>query len=425
FSNHAGHGGIDRHPAVTSEIAGFMTPEQMGTLESIEAALPTKADDVDVVNLSNALNGHRTSSDHDSRYYTESEIEANFAPISHVGAGGNAHSVVTTLQSGFMDATDKIQLDDHETRVDAIESALPDKADNADVTDLSDALDTHKSSADHDGRYYTESESNDNFAPLSHVGAGGDAHSVATVAQAGFMDSTDKSQIGDHETRIGIIETALPSKADDTDITTLTDALDTHKSSSDHDNRYYTELESDAQYAPIIHVGSVGASHGLANASEHGFISRQMYSLIRNTIHWECIYDYGNDGLASMHYGIISTANGFIWRGKCDDNSTHRISAAIRMINTPMTAAFELYHQIGNVTIETGPRISLEDWVGHPTGIPGGRRYLVELYPDSFTNIQIEVTGSDDVGFSLSIFPGDDRQICYAVDPDRVGKPIV
>ena len=425
FSNHAGHGGVDRHPAVTSEDAGFMTPGHMGMLESIDAALPLKADDVDVVNLSNALNGHRTSSDHDGRYYTESESDDNFAPIGHVGAGGNAHSVATTSQAGFMDGVDKIQLDDHESRVDAIEIILPDKADNTDVTTLSNALDTHKSSADHDGRYYTESESEDNFAPLSHVGSGGSAHSVVSITQSGFMDSTDKVQLNDHESRIDVIETALPGKADDTDITTLTDALDTHKSSSDHDNRYYTESESDAQYAPIIHVGSVGTSHGLASSSEHGFISKQLYSFIRNTIHWECIYDYGNDGLSALPYGIISTANGFIWRGKCDDSSTHRISTALRMINTPMTAAFELYHQIGNVSIETGPRISLEDWVGHPTGIPGGRRYLIDLYPDSFTNIQIEVTGSGDVGFSLNIFPGDDRQICYAVDPDRVGKPIV
>lgn len=425
FSNHAGHGGIDRHPAVTSEDAGFMTPEHMGMLESIDATLPLKADDADLINLSNALSGHRTSADHDDRYYTVSESDVRYAPKPHVGAGGDAHSVATILIPGFMDTADKIQLDDHETRVDAIESALPDKADNTDLVDLSDALDTHKSSADHDGRYYTESESDDSFAPLSHVGAGGSAHSVVTVAQAGFMDSVDKVQLNEHESRIDDIESALPGKADDTDITTLTDALDTHKSSSDHDSRYYTESESDAQYAPIIHVGSVGTSHGLASSSEHGFISRQIYSLIRNTIHWECIYDYGNDGLAALPYGIISTANGFIWRGKCDDNSTHRISTAIRMINTPMTAAFELYHQIGNVSIVTGPRISLEDWVGHPTGIPGGRRYLVDLYPDSFTNIQIEVTGSGDVGFSLNIFPGDDRQICYAVDPDRVGKPIV
>ncbi|MHB0998535.1 MAG: DUF4815 domain-containing protein [Armatimonadota bacterium] len=425
FTNHAGHGGIDRHPAVSMDTAGFMTPEQMETLESIDAVLPTKADDEDLVNLSNALSTHRTSTDHDNRYYTETESDNKYAPISHVGIGGNAHQPVTTEQNGFMSASDKIMIGDHESRIDSVESVLPEKANNTDVTAISDALITHKSSADHDSRYYTETESDSKYAPLPHVGSGGIAHSVATVSSAGFMDSTDKSLLNDHESRIVAVETILPGKADDTDVIAISDALLTHKSSSDHDSRYYTESESDVKYAPIAHVGSAGYAHSLATPSDHGFISKQMYSFLRNTIHWQCIYDYNNDASESMVYGIISTANGIIWRNKCDADSTQRISTKLRSIGTPINASFEFYHMTGNVSMETGPRVSIEDWQIRQSRIPGGKIYNVLLYPDSFTNLLINVTGTGDVCFSLDIFPGDDRQICWDVDSDRDGKPIV
>ncbi|MHB1002106.1 MAG: DUF4815 domain-containing protein [Armatimonadota bacterium] len=425
FNNHAGHGGIDRHPVVTLDNAGFMSPEQMETLESVDAALPTKADDEDLVNLSNAFTVHRTSSDHDNRYYTEAESDGRFAPISHVGSDGDAHQPVTTEQNGFMSASDKIMVDDHELRIDSIESVLPGKADDADVIVVASELDIHKLSADHDGRYYTETESDDRFAPLPHVGSGGIAHSVATVSQAGFMDSVDKTQIGDHESRIVAVETVLPGKADNVSVTAVSDTLVTHKSSSDHDSRYYTESESDAKYTPIAHVGSAGSAHSLASPSDHGFISKQMYNFLRNTIHWDCIYDYGNDGTESMVYGIISTANGMIWRNKCDADSTQRISTKLRSIGTLITASFEFYHMTGNVSMETGPRVSIEDWEIRQSRIPGGKIYNVLLYPDSFTNLIINVTGTGDVCFSLEIFPGDDRQICWDVDSDRDGKPIV
>ncbi|MHB1002057.1 MAG: DUF4815 domain-containing protein [Armatimonadota bacterium] len=425
FTNHVGHGGIDRHPAVNVDTAGFMTPEMLGTLETIDAVIPIKADDEDLVNLSGAFNAHRTSSDHDNRYYTEAESDSKYAPISHVGIGGNAHQPVTTEQNGFMGASDKIMIDDHESRIGSVESVLPDKANNTNVTAVSDSLITHKSSADHDSRYYTETESDGKYAPLPHVGTGGDAHSVATVSEAGFMDGADKALLGNHESRIIAVETVLPGKADNTDVIAISDVLLTHKSSSDHDNRYYTESESDTKYAPIAHVGSAGSSHSIASPSEHGFISKQMYNFLRNTIHWDCIYDYNNDGTESMVYGIISTANGMIWRNKCDADSTQRISTKLRSIGTPITASFEFYHLTGNVTMETGPRVSIEDWEIRQSRIPGGKIYNVLLYPDSFTNLIINVTGTGDVCFSLEIFPGDDRQICWDVDSDRDGKPIV
>lgn len=84
---------------------------------------------------------------------------------------------------------------------------------------------------------------------------------------------------------------------------------------------------------------------------------------------------------------------------------------------------FEFYHMVGTVNMQTGTRISLASSYTPP--VPGGKAYLVDLYPDTFTNVVINVSGSGEVGFALRIFPGDDRQICFDLDPDRAGKAIV
>ena len=332
FADHAGHGGLDRHPAVTSESAGFMTPDQAASLESVEAALPNKAD-------VSALNAHKTSADHDARYYTESESDTRFAPVGHVGSGGNAHA-------------------------------------------------------------------------------------ASTISQGGFMSATDKTQLGDHESRLDSVEATLPGKADDADITALQNSLNTHKSSADHDSRYYTESESDGRFAPVAHVGSAGSAHGLATNSQAGFMPKEISRLLSGIIHWTCWYDYGNDGIGTLPNNVISGPSGTIWRGKCDSNSSHRLYAMLRATGTPITAVFELYHLTGTVTMETGGRVQLADPAYHPSTVPGSKIYYVQLYPDSFTSFSILVSGSGEVGFSLSIFPGDDRQICYEVDPERAGKPI-
>ncbi|MHB9038769.1 MAG: DUF4815 domain-containing protein [Armatimonadota bacterium] len=414
LANHIGHGGIDRHPAVSSESAGFMTPEQLTDLES-------KAENTDLTALSGALNTHKTSADHDGRYFTETESNANFAPKSHVGSGGTAHSNATTSTAGFMAAADKTQLGDHETRVDAIEAALPGKADDADVTAVSNALNTHKSSSDHDGRYYTETESNANFAPNSHVGTGGTAHSAATISQAGFMAAADKTQLGDHETRIVAVETELPEKATEVELQVVATAFTWHRTSNDHDGEYYPKAESDARFTPIAHVGATGSAHGLATASADGFIAKELCGFLKDQIKWDGGYDYGNDYANVLEYGVMSSGNGMIWRGKCDADSTHTLATQLRATSYTITALFEFYHMTGTVTMETGDRVTLGDPGTYPPRVPGGKVYLVQIYTGSFTNAIIHVTGSGDIGFSLNIFPGDDRQICRAFDPGSEG----
>lgn len=332
FTNHIGHGGLDRHPAATEALAGFMTPEQVASLAEHEADLSA---------LSSALTTHKTSPDHDGRYYTEAESDARFAPVSHVGSGGTAqHPAATSGAAGFMSSSDKTNLDGHETRLTSVEAALPGKADDADVTAVVNSLNTHKTSADHDGRYYTEAESDGRFAASAHVGSGGGAHALATVAQAGFLP-------------------------------------------------------------------------------------KEVYEFLARLVFWTGRYDYGNDGIGTLPYSMVSGRDGMVWKGRCDSNSTHSIITAIRVTDSPITAEFEFYHMVGTVTMQTGSRVTLADPGSYPPAVPGGKIYLVDLYPDSFTNAVIQVSGSGEVGFALRIYPGDERQICYDLDPDRAGKAIV
>src|SRR4030067_2893101 len=75
------------------------------------------------------------------------------------------------------------------------------------------ALTTHKTSSDHDGRYFTEGESDARFAPIAEP------------------------------------------------------LLTTHKTSSDHDGRYFTETESDARFAPIAEP--LLTTHKMAATLDH------------------------------------------------------------------------------------------------------------------------------------------------------------
>jgi hypothetical protein len=153
-------------------------------------------------------------------------------------------------------------------------------------------------------------------------------------------------------------------------------------------------------------------------------MAKEISEFMSGIIRWNGSYDYGNDSTGTLPYDMISGPSGMIWRGKCDSGSSHRLSAMLRAVGSPITAIFELYHLTGTVSMETGSRVQLVDPANHPSTVPGSKIYYVQLYPDSFTAFSILVNGSGEVGLSLNIFPGDDRQICYEVDPNRSGKPI-
>lgn len=95
---------------------------------------------------------------------------ADFAPIAHVGSGATAHSAATSASAGFMTTTQVVKLTGIETgaQVNTITSV------NIKVGDV------------------VLTYADVNATPASHVGTGGEQHSVVTSASAGFMASADK-----------------------------------------------------------------------------------------------------------------------------------------------------------------------------------------------------------------------------------------
>ncbi len=230
------------------------------------------------------------------------------------------------------------------------------------------------------------------------------------------LGSNVAATLADHEERIAGVEDGLVTAAG---------ALDTHKTSADHDGRYFTETESDGRFAPIAHVGSAGNAHALADEAAPGFLASETFGFLSSLIRWNGSYDYGGQGTALLPYDVLSGPKGMGWKRTCDGGYYHRLAAVLRAKDAPVTLVIELYHITGQVTILTGSRIQRVDTQNDPPTVPGGHRYEVELDPDSFTEVVITATAGGDTGFSLALTSGSDGLICYDVDPHRAGKPVV
>ena len=117
---------------------------------------------------------------------------ADAAPLSHVGAGGTAHANANATAAGFMSASDKSKLD-------GVEAG----ANNYVHPDSGIAAGSYKT-VTVDAKGHITGGSNPttlagfgitDAAPLSHVGAGSDAHGVVTSTVAGFMSAADKTKL--------------------------------------------------------------------------------------------------------------------------------------------------------------------------------------------------------------------------------------
>ncbi len=114
------------------------------------------------------------------------------------------------------------------------------------IVDAVAALATHKSSADHDGRYYTETEMDTKL--------GGKANSSHTHDDRYYTESEMNTKLDAKVSVADVIDNCtstatnkpLSAKQGKTlwdKIANAVSALATHKSSADHDGRYYTESE--------------------------------------------------------------------------------------------------------------------------------------------------------------------------------------
>ncbi|MDP4146525.1 MAG: tail fiber protein [Bacillota bacterium] len=168
--------------------------------------------------LGAALAAHKTSTDHDSRYFTETELGDTTSGSSGAGKIG------VTAISGLTGAT-----------VQAILEALKAFGDTTNTN-----LTTHKSSGDHDGRYFTQTT----LSSTTSGSSGADKIGAATVS--GYVGNT-----------VQAILAAIGA------------ALAAHKTSTDHDSRYFTETELGDTTSGSSGAGKIGvtAISGLTGAT--------------------------------------------------------------------------------------------------------------------------------------------------------------
>lgn len=132
--------------------------------------------------IQDQLNGKSaTGHTHDDRYYTESESDARFAPISH-----NHASNTINAMTGYSKPSSTSAISTSDTLNSAI-GKLEKALDGKGTSNL--ALGTTSTTAakgdhTHDGRYYTESESDARFAPTGHT------HTTTIAASSGTNELT-------------------------------------------------------------------------------------------------------------------------------------------------------------------------------------------------------------------------------------------
>lgn len=108
-------------------------------------------------------------------------------------------------------------------------------------------LTTHKTSTDHDGRYYTETEITSGYYSKSAI-------DTAFTTRDGNLNThkTSADHDGRYFTETEIATNFYDKGAIDTAFTTRDGYLNTHKASADHDGRYFTEAEVTAAISYAI-----------------------------------------------------------------------------------------------------------------------------------------------------------------------------
>jgi hypothetical protein len=227
-----------------------------------------------------ALTTHKNSNDHDSRYYTEAEMDSIINTLK--GAGwttenlANLQAQIDNLNDMYSTDSERVAainavIADYEAADTNLTTMIENKANQTALDDLAgtgrttetvkgnfDNLETHKASADHDSRYYTEAEIDgflgDKADQAFLVNNYLQKTVLATPTTDGFMAAEDKSKID-----------ALSENAT-FDYTSMNQALIDHKTSADHDGRYYTETEIDNKLSPYdSHIVNSGIHPDVTN----------------------------------------------------------------------------------------------------------------------------------------------------------------
>ena len=144
----------------STAIAGVTGTTVQAQLESLASLLDTEEA---------ALVTHKSSNDHDGRYFTETELGAT------TDSASGADKIGSTAISGVTGATVQAQLESLASLLDTEEAALV----------------THKTSSDHDGRYFTETE----LGATTDSASGADK--IGSTAIEGVTGATVQAQLED------------------------------------------------------------------------------------------------------------------------------------------------------------------------------------------------------------------------------------
>jgi len=178
------------------------------------------------------------------------EAQAPRQRIASVGFAIKALSSESAGQATWADFCNHAEMADVAGDADTLDgvhaSALEESA------EITSAVAAHASSNAHDGRYYTETESDTRFVNAGETNSITSAMIVdGTIAGADITGSYKPAQAAnaDYATQAGNADTVDGLHASDLEESAeITAAVAAHASSAAHDGRYYTETESDARF---------------------------------------------------------------------------------------------------------------------------------------------------------------------------------
>ncbi|MCC5811326.1 MAG: phage tail protein [Ectothiorhodospiraceae bacterium] len=226
--------------------------------------------DSELSSAASALQSYADSAASDAQQaaqgYTDSEIQSHESSRNHPNA--------TTSQPGFMSSGDKSKLNGIEAGAQANPSTTASRTSTSTTTVLQAAgMNNHRTSGDHDGRYYTKAEVED-YADSAASGAQQAAqgytdskvesheasrnHPNATPSQPGLMSSGDKSKLNGIESGAQVNPPTTASRTSSSTSTVLQAAgMNNHRTSGDHDGRYYTQSQIDSMISGVTERAGV------------------------------------------------------------------------------------------------------------------------------------------------------------------------
>ena len=173
----------------------------------ITGDIETQTDLVGLVGdaVADGIAAHEAAADPHPQYLTSAEGAAAYAPISHTHAASDVTSGTFPIArlpvaaSGVTSSTEVVRADDSRLSDARTPTAHTHPASQiSDSTAAGRALLTAADAAAQRSSLGLGSaalSATSDFAPASHVGAGGSAHAVATTSTAGFMSAADKAKL--------------------------------------------------------------------------------------------------------------------------------------------------------------------------------------------------------------------------------------